>query len=390
MNDWLIDGADLLIDFADPGLMPWLIEDLIVDQAIVASVGRWKTTKSYAKLDMCISVATGRPMFGRLAVPNPGPVVFANEESGQAALWRRLDALCRGRAIDEEELRGRLYLAANARIRLDDLGWQKELVDVGKELRPRLIVFDPLARMKSPMREENAQKDMAVLVEFIRHLRDETGAAVDFVHHTGHTGGNMRGSSDLESFWETRLTWTRDGQSPLVTVTAEHREAEAGTPIQYRINWDTDTRSMRFDLVKKNDGLPSLEERIVAWLREHGPSTTDEVRAGVGVRKSDVQNTLERLEAGTTHGTTHRAPSGRRDQLGRPIHDKAWHLTQTSQLWPVPDSGNNRDHPPNGDPGRSHRAVSIETAGTDHSPDEPDRDWYDDLARTQEALEAEL
>ena len=30
-----------------------------------------------------------------LAVPNPGPVVFVNEESGKAALWRRLDALSR-------------------------------------------------------------------------------------------------------------------------------------------------------------------------------------------------------------------------------------------------------------------------------------------------------
>ena len=372
MNDWLIDGADLLIDFADPGPAPWLIEDLILDQAIVASVGRWKTTKSYAKLDMCICVATGRPLFGRLAVPKPGPVVFANEESGRAALWRRLDALCRGRAIDEEELRGNLYVAANARIRLDDLGWQRELVDVGKELRPRLIVFDPLARMKSPMREENAQKDMAVLVEFIRLLRDETGAAVDFIHHTGHAGGNMRGSSDLESFWETRLTWTRDGQSPLVTVTAEHREAEAGSPIQYRINWDTDTRSMRFDLVTQDAGLPSLEERIVDWLREHPNQTTEDVAKGIQTRKSDVFKTLERLEAGTSHGTTHRGRSGRLDRAGRPIHDKVWNLAPQAGLWPVPHNGTNRDHPATGDPGRSHRAVSLETAGTDHPPDDPD------------------
>ena len=39
---------------------------------------------------------------------------------GGAALHRGLDALCRGRAIDAEELRGRLKLAANARVKLDD------------------------------------------------------------------------------------------------------------------------------------------------------------------------------------------------------------------------------------------------------------------------------
>ena len=102
--------------------MPFLVQDLIVEQALVAIVGKWKTTKSYGILDICISIATGRPAFGRFAIPEPGPVVFVNEESGEAALWRRLDALCRGRAIDREELRGRLLVAPNRRVKLDDAG----------------------------------------------------------------------------------------------------------------------------------------------------------------------------------------------------------------------------------------------------------------------------
>jgi RecA-family ATPase len=88
---WLIDAADLLAE-PDPGPTPWLVDRLIVERAIVAAVGRWKTTKSYGLLDICISVATGRPAFGSLEIPEPGPVVFVNEESGRAALWRRLDA----------------------------------------------------------------------------------------------------------------------------------------------------------------------------------------------------------------------------------------------------------------------------------------------------------
>ena len=34
---------------------------------------------------------------------------------------------------------------------------------------------------------------MGVLVEFMRELRDETGAAVAFVQHQGHQGDHMRG-----------------------------------------------------------------------------------------------------------------------------------------------------------------------------------------------------
>jgi hypothetical protein len=357
---WLLDAADLLAE-PDPGPTPWLIDGLIVDHALVACVGRWKTTKSYALLHLCIAIATGRPAFGAFDVAEPGPVVFANEESGRAALWRRLDALARGSAIDPDELRERLMVAANARILLDDPGWQEELVAIGQELRPRLFALDPLARMKAPARDENAQGEMATLIEFIRRLRDETGAAVAFVHHTGHAGGHMRGSSDLESAWESRLTWARDGQAPVVSIESEHREAEASTPFSYRIAWDPATRSMRFELVA--DRIPDLAERLIEYLREHGPGTTDEVRTGVGVRKSDVQRTLEMLEEA---GTTHRGPSGRRDQLGRPIRDKVWNLTSQAGLWPVPDGGNSHANPPTG-----HRGSVSEGHPFRGAPDGP-------------------
>ncbi len=375
VQPWLVDAADLLAE-PDPGPTPWLVENLIVDGAIVAAVGRWKTTKSYGLLDICIAIATGRPAFGTLAIPNSGPVVFVNEESGRAALWRRLDALCRGRAIDPEELRGRLHVAANARVKLDDPEWQARLLELGDKLRPRLFVFDPLARMKAAGRDENAQVDMAVLIEHLRTLREESGAACAFVHHTGHLGGHMRGSSDLESFWETRLTWTREGQSPLVDLESEHREAEAGPTIQYRIAWDGETRSMRFNAVAQ-EGAEPLADRIVDYLREHGPSGPDEVRQEIGVRRSDVLLTLEQLE---TAGTVHRAPSERRDGLGRITRAKAWNLAPQAALWPVPQSGTERDGSPSEHRDPSRRPTFIEGGRTDGPPDGPDDEEIERLA----------
>ena len=374
---WLLDAAELLAE-PDPGPTPWLVEDLIVDRAIVACVGRWKTTKSYGLLDLCIAIATGEPAFGTHSVPEPGPVVFVNEESGRAAMWRRLDALCRGRAIDPERLRGRLLVAANARVKLDDPGWQAELVAIGRDRRPRLFAFDPLARMKAAQRKENAQDEMAPVIEYARELREQTAAAVAFVHHTGHTGDHMRGSSDLESVWETKLVWKRDGQSPLVTIESEHREAEAGDPIRYRISWDAPTRSMRFNLVT-DDGGPTLAERLLKHLQNHGPGTTDDVREGVGVRRSDVLRTLETLEQA---GTVHRGPSGRRDAKGRAIRDKVWKLgSQAETRLDVarPDDGTDQDEPGPGHRGPSRRPLSLERDGTDEPPDGPhgdDLEWH--------------
>jgi RecA-family ATPase len=64
---WLENAGALLAE-PDPGPTPMLVEDLIVDQALTAVVGRWKTMKSYALLDMSISLVTGTPWLGRLAV----------------------------------------------------------------------------------------------------------------------------------------------------------------------------------------------------------------------------------------------------------------------------------------------------------------------------------
>lgn len=365
---WLIDAAQLLSE-PDPGPTPWLVEDLIVDKAIVAAVGRWKTTKSYGLLDMCISIATGEPAFGAYQVPEPGPVVFVNEESGRAALWRRLDSLCRGRAINPERLRGNLLLGANARIKLDSKEWQEELISLA-QLQPRLFIFDPLARMKQARREENAQTDMAELIEFMRLLRDETGAAVCFVHHTGHQGEQMRGTSDLESVWETRLTWKRDGQSPNVTVTSEHREAEPAEPLTYQIRFDTETRTMRFAAVEK-DGTPALADRILAELEAHETDgmTTDEVRSIVNVRRSDVARTLESMEVA---GTAHRAPSERRDGMGRRVGRKVWKPGNDPALRVETHRPESPDAPDGGLAARdvpSHRPTSLEVGGTDGESD---------------------
>jgi len=143
--------------------------------------------------------------------------------------------------------------------------------------------------LKDARRVENEQSGMAPLIDFMRDLRNETGAAVGFVHHTGHTGSQMRGSSDLESAWETRLTFTRDGQSPLVKIESEHREAEAAGPIEYRIAWDHDTRSMRFNLEPDQ-----LDEKVAAYLREHPDASANEVFKETGGNRPSVLSAVKR------------------------------------------------------------------------------------------------
>jgi hypothetical protein len=340
VTGWLIRASDLLAE-PDPGPTPMLVDGMIVDRSLAAIVGRWQVGKTWALLELGISVTAGEPAFGARAVPTPGPVILVLEESGRAALHRRLDALARGRSIDRDRL-ATLYAAANQRVRLDDPDWLARLTEAANELEARAVFLDPIARLRAAGLDENSQREYAVVIEAMRDLRDHTAAAVCWVAHTGHQGETMRGSSDLESVWESRLALKRDGDT--VTVTTEHREAEPSDPLIFRLDWHHQTRTMRL-----RPTVPPLAERILDYLDEHGPSGAEAIAKGIETRRSDVDRTLTQLE---TLGTTHRAPSGKRDGMGRLIPAKVWHRTVQQALHVVPEPGRGgTTHPSSGSAG---------------------------------------
>jgi hypothetical protein len=215
-----------------------------------------------------------------------------------------------------------LHAAANQRVRLDDTDRQKRLADAANELEVRAVFLDPIARLRRAGLDENSQREYAVVIEAIRDLRDSTKAAIVWVAHTGHAGENMRGSSDLESVWESRLAFKRDGDR--ITITAEHREAEPGDPLAFDLAWHHATRTMRL-----RSTLLSTDRRCVDYLTDNGPSSTDEIAAGINVRRADVKRTMDRLEEA---GTARRQPVPRTDSLGRHVSVRAWVLSNQPPL----------------------------------------------------------
>lgn len=111
----------------------------------------------------------------------------------------------------------------------------------------------------------------------------------------------MRGSSDLESAWETRLQWERAGGSPEVKIEAEHREAETSQPIRYRISWDAATRTIRFPLIA-DDTIA----RVNAYLAEHPDASANDVdKALPGNRKQVLAAVREARSAGGSSPENH-------------------------------------------------------------------------------------
>ncbi len=184
VDSWYESAAALLAE-PDPGPTPFLVEDLLVDGAVGAIQGQHKCGKTWVLLELALAIATGQRAFGRFDIPTPGPVLIVLEESGRAALHRRLDALRRGYGLGVAELTD-LHFAANRRVRLDEQQWRRALIEAATSLEARAVFLDPLVRLKGASVDENAQKEMAPVLDFMRDLRDAAGSAVIFAHHVGH------------------------------------------------------------------------------------------------------------------------------------------------------------------------------------------------------------
>jgi RecA-family ATPase len=102
---------EILLAEPDPGPTPFLVEQLIADKAITAIYGPAKAGKTWLALELACAVASGGLALGAFEIPEPGPVIVVLEESGKAALWRRLDMLVRGNTQTPGALRD-LHVAA--------------------------------------------------------------------------------------------------------------------------------------------------------------------------------------------------------------------------------------------------------------------------------------
>jgi hypothetical protein len=97
------------------------------------------------------------------------------------------------------------------------------------ELKPVLLVLDPFIRLHRT--DENASKEVAPLLGYLRELQREYHTAVLLVHHVrkgaakARPGQALRGSSDLHGWGDSNLYLRRNSQHLHLAV--EHRAAAA-------------------------------------------------------------------------------------------------------------------------------------------------------------------
>lgn len=205
----------------------WLVEGLWAEQAVGILGGEPKCCKSFLALDLAVGVASGSPCLRRFPVRRTGPVLIFPAEDALCVVRKRLEGICAAASTRLQDLP--LYVITAPRLLLDLPQDRQALRETIAALQPVLLVLDPFIRLHRA--DENASKEVAPLLGFLRELQREFHLAVLLVHHVRKRSGKdrpgqaLRGSSDLHGWGDSNLYLRRNASHLVLSV--EHRAAPA-------------------------------------------------------------------------------------------------------------------------------------------------------------------
>ena len=199
---FLMTTADLLtLPTPEP-----LVADFLMQHENAAMYGREKLGKSFAALDLALSIVANVPVFGILKVHLPGPVIYCTGE-GQFGFKARLLAWGQTHGIDVNTLP--FYFKAEVPRAMD--GLEQTYIDgirsqIGRD--PVLIIFDTLAN-SIVGEDENGSKALSRYWSMVQTIGTNLGAATLTLAHTGKdeakgirgwsgTGGTIDRSIEVE------------------------------------------------------------------------------------------------------------------------------------------------------------------------------------------------
>jgi hypothetical protein len=183
------DLADVLARVDAAGPPAWLIEGLWPRDAYGVFAAEDKAGKTWAILDLAISVAAGTPWLGAFACPPSGRVLVFLGEGGERAMVRRLRAIAAHKQVDLGELAdlGLLRLC----FRVPKLTSGEDLAAIERELAGRpaaLVVIDPLYLAVGAGATGANLYAMGAVLSAIQGVCQVAGAALVVVTHWNKTG----------------------------------------------------------------------------------------------------------------------------------------------------------------------------------------------------------
>lgn len=200
-----IDGAPVIAPWTHWRDLPapeYLIEGLIEHGGLSSIIGAPGVGKSAVALDMACCIASGKPWQGRKTLKTK--VLYMPGE-GLRGVIQRIKAWCYENDVPEDLVADNLLVSATIiQLNAKPEAWAWLMEKMLTE-RVGLVIFDTFARMHAGI-EENSASDVTAAIRRFDRVREQTGAGVQLIHHTGKaTPTSGRGSSALFGALESEL-----------------------------------------------------------------------------------------------------------------------------------------------------------------------------------------
>lgn len=179
---------DLIAEVRDAPPVSWLCRSVWPADAYGMLAAESKAGKTWAVLDLVVSVAASLPWLGQYDTVTSGPVLVFLGEGGKRKMLRRLDAVARAKHVELRTIAacGLVQLC----FRVPHLSNELHLAEIKArvaEFHPALIVVDPLYLAARGAKGSDLYA-MGEHLERIQLIAQEAGAALVVVHHWNQTG----------------------------------------------------------------------------------------------------------------------------------------------------------------------------------------------------------
>lgn len=289
----------------------WAVEGWLPAETIAMCVSPPGTYKTWTLLDLAISIATGTPFLGKAKVLEPGPVLIYQQEDFHGQMAQRIGVIMAARFqmgwdgdLDPKSFGVTLppnppiYLHDNRELRFDDAEVMDVLEARVAELRPKLIIVDPLytaADMSDYM-----AKAIPHMMR-LKYLRDRYGTSVMLAHHTGKRQKDsdregLWGSQYLNAFLETG--WQVRPHADASAIIRRHFKSAKDEP-EHVLTFDINTKQMPYKYRTNIIGAAEIDVdrpmSIKAALAEHGPMSNADLARIMGVSASTMSRQMKDL-----------------------------------------------------------------------------------------------
>ena len=284
----------------------WTVKDWLPESTICFVVSPPGSYKTWLLMDLAVSVASGMPFLGRIPVEKKGPVIIIQQEDHHVQTVERLGLIATqrlnlGKPSEEAGMfevnmppNLPIYIHTDRQLRFDDADSTAALGEVVREIKPALVLIDPLY---STVSTDDYMARAAEQMMFMKDLRDELGTTFVLAHHRKKGGDLHReglwGSQFLNAFLETGWQITPTDNTNIKMM--RHFKASKN-PEEVEISWSIDTKDPTYNIEVRDVNQSSVEDTVLA-IFDSGPKSVKEVADELKVDKSTASRRLKKMES---------------------------------------------------------------------------------------------